>query len=164
MNSHIHQQANVACPFCRRKFTTATGVAHHLERGSCPNAPSANRDTILTEIRRRDPNHIITKKLLTYHPASTWSATNDTWNGDFFECYLCHREFTQLCGLNQHLNSDAHREKVYHCTNRGRCGKEFKSLASLFNHLESESCGAMRFETVKEKANMLFNSSRMIGF
>lgn len=164
MNSSVHQQPSVTCPFCRRNFTTATGVAHHLERGSCPNARSANRDTILAELRKRDTNHVITKKMLTYYPASTWSATTETWNGDFYECYLCHREFTQLRSLNQHLSSDAHRENVYHCINRGRCAKDFKTLAALFNHLESESCGATRFEQVRKNVNGMFNSSRMITF
>jgi hypothetical protein len=65
--------------------------------------------------------------------------------------------------LNSHLNSPAHREKVYHCPGRG-CGKEFRALAPLFNHLESESCGAVRFETVQRNVGGILGGNRLIAF
>jgi hypothetical protein len=137
-------------------------VAHHLETGSCPRAANLNRDTILTEIRRRDPNHMITKKLLTYEPSSEITITDHCWNGHGFECYICHREFGSARALQQHVNSPTHKQKVYHCP--GRCTKEFVSLAALFNHLESESCGAMRFETVQRNVSNFLTGRRMIAF
>lgn len=162
----MHRKDNITCPFCKRGFVTATGVTHHLETGSCPNARSLNRDTILAEIRRRDPGHLITKKLLT-HPdsSSTITATRASWNpyrGEY-ECYLCHKGFGELQSLNQHVNSPAHREKVYHCPGRG-CAKEFRALAPLFNHLESESCGAVRFDAVQRNVGGFLSGQRMIGF
>ncbi|KAF1999664.1 hypothetical protein P154DRAFT_436713 [Amniculicola lignicola CBS 123094] len=165
MNSSIHRGANIACPFCKRGFATATGVTHHLETGSCPNAPSLNRETIYNEIRKRDPNHVITKKLLTYPGpgSSTVEVTNRCWNGFNYECYLCDKEFATLQAVNQHVNSPAHKQKVYHCPGRG-CAKEFMSLASLFNHLESESCGAVKFESVQRNVGSFLTGRRTIGF
>lgn len=67
-------------------------------------------------------------------------------------------------GLNQHVNSAAHSQKVYHCFGRG-CGREFARLAGLFNHLESETCGAARFESVQRNVGgFLTGGQRAIGF
>ncbi|KAF2111719.1 hypothetical protein BDV96DRAFT_176031 [Lophiotrema nucula] len=164
LNSNIHRGSNISCPFCRRAFATATGVTHHLETASCPNARNLNREAILAEIRRRDPNHLITTKLLTY-PISSDSieATEHCWNGDFYECYLCHREFRSLGALNQHVNSPVHKQRVYHCPSRG-CSKEFVALAGLFNHLESESCGAVKFDVVQRNVGGFLSGNRLIAF
>lgn len=40
-------------------------------------------------------------------------------------------------------------QKLYHCPGP-RCSREFTSLASIINHLESEVCGFVRFEEVQE--------------
>ncbi|KAF9740250.1 hypothetical protein PMIN06_007053 [Paraphaeosphaeria minitans] len=164
LNSKIHRGSNMLCPFCNRSFATATGLVHHLEAGSCPQARGVNHATILEQIRRVDPHHVLTKKLLTY-PSSTpnhTTATSATWNGYGFECYMCHREFGGLGALNQHVNSPAHRQKVYHCPGRA-CSKEFTALAGLFNHLESEVCGSVRFEAVQRNVGNFLNG-RMISF
>ncbi|KAL1607157.1 hypothetical protein SLS59_002861 [Nothophoma quercina] len=166
MNSNIHRGTDITCPFCKRGFATATGVTHHLESGSCPKARSLNRDTILAEIRRRDPNHVITKKLLTYHQTeSSITATSASWNPHIgmYQCYLCHKGFHELKSLNSHVNSPAHEEKVYHCPGR-MCGREFRALAALFNHLESEICGAVRFEAVQRNVGGILSGQRTIGF
>ncbi|KAI1559830.1 zf-C2H2-jaz domain containing protein, partial [Pyrenophora tritici-repentis] len=151
LNSRIHRGSNITCPFCKRGFATATGVTHHLETGSCSKARQLNRDTILAEVRRRDPNQLITKKLLTYpESGSSITATSASYNCDtlLYECYLCHKGFRELKSLNAHVNSPVHKEKVYHCPGRA-CAREFRALAALFNHLESESCGAVRFDAVQ---------------
>ncbi|KAF1842045.1 uncharacterized protein K460DRAFT_293869 [Cucurbitaria berberidis CBS 394.84] len=166
LNSNVHRGNGIACPFCKRGFTTATGVTHHLETGSCSKARSLNRDTILTEVRRRDPNHLITKKLLTYPgSSSTITATSASWNSDIglYECYLCHKGFRELKSLNNHVNSPAHKERVYHCPGRA-CGREFRALAPLFNHLESETCGAVRFDAVQRNVGGFLSGQRLIGF
>ena len=41
---------------------------------------------------------------------------------------------------------------------------EFKTLAATLNHLESESCGAMRFETVQNKLTGIISGNRMLTF
>ncbi|KAL5119253.1 hypothetical protein ACEQ8H_002740 [Pleosporales sp. CAS-2024a] len=166
MQSSIHRGNNVVCPFCKRGFATATGFTHHLETGSCPNARSLNRDSILQQVRLRDPKHIITKKLLTFGDQdSTLTATEASWNPKtgMYECYLCHKGFQQLQGLNQHVNSPAHKDYVYHCPGP-MCGREFRALAALFNHLESESCGTVRFDTVQKNVKGILFDKKKIAF
>lgn len=159
LNSSIHRGSTISCPFCRRNFVTASGVSHHLERNSCPNATGVNRATIYRAIRERDPHSVITKGQLEWHD---WTP-NMAWNGSDYECYICHRKFRSMQSLKQHLHSPAHQQELYHCPSR-QCQKEFKTLASMFNHLESESCGFIRFEAVGEKVNGFLTGQRVIGF
>ena len=64
-----------------------------------------------------------------------------------FECYLCHRTFVQLLGLNQHLNSPVHAQKGYHCPGAWKgYGAKFKTLSGFCQHMESEQCGVHRFK------------------
>jgi hypothetical protein len=169
MYSNIHRGSNITCPFCARGFTTATGVTHHLERGSCPQARTVNHETILSEIRSRDPHHTITKKLLTQSSkvtATKTTVTHASYNraAMLFECYLCHKGFLFPKALGKHVNSGVHRQNVYRCPG-GRCKKEFKALASLFSHLESGRCGAVRFEAVQRNAGSFFDGGRrIVGF
>ncbi|OAA37880.1 Zinc finger, double-stranded RNA binding protein [Metarhizium rileyi] len=164
LNSRVHRGSNVPCPFCGIGFTTASGLSHHLETGSCNKAPSLNREKILALIRRRDPRGLITNKQIGWHDegAATYEASGEA---HAWECYLCHGEFGTLHGLNMHLNSPKHKQKVYHCPNkRGACGKQFVSLAGLFHHLESESCAFIRFEKVQQHVGTILDTRRMIAF
>lgn len=152
MNSRTHRGTGVSCPFCGAKFVSASGASHHLETGSCPNARQATRESIHRAISQLDPTGLITKKQIAWHDErnSTYSATDAAFNGKRWECCFCKQGFTTRKALNQHLNSPVHQSKIYHCLNkRGGCTKEFVSLAALFNHLESESCGYTRFENVQ---------------
>ena len=163
LHSRTHQGTNVPCPFCKRGFTTASGVSHHLETGSCPNTRGIDRESIFKALRQRDPNGMITNNLLEWHGES-WS-TQNAWNGDEYECYLCHREFAAQQHLDQHLKSPAHLQEIYHCPNKLRCGSQFKTLASMFNHLESESCGFIKFNGVqKNVGNFLSGQQKLLGF
>jgi hypothetical protein len=93
------------------------------------------------------------------------NATSASYNHSrgYYECYLCHKGFGDLRSLNQHVNSPAHKEKVYHCPGRA-CGKEFRALAALFNHLESVTCGTVRFAAVQRSVGGILSGRRMIGF
>jgi hypothetical protein len=109
---------------------------------------------------------MITKKLITYHETpSSIMATLASYNHNsgFYECYLCHKGFRELKSLDAHVNSPAHKEKVYHCPGRG-CDKDFRALAPLFNHLESEACGAVRFDAVQRNVGGFLSGNRLIGF
>ncbi|KAE9970492.1 hypothetical protein EG327_010253 [Venturia inaequalis] len=164
--SRLHRGATVICPFCQVGFASASGVSHHLETGSCPNARGMDRDSIYSELRRRDPNGTFTQNLIGWHEETNVQniATNRCWNGQAFECYLCNKKFRQLSHLDQHLNSPIHAQKYYHCPKAG-CAKEFVSLAAMFNHLESESCGFIRFEQVQQNVNQfLAGGGRLISF
>jgi hypothetical protein len=105
-------------------------------------------------MRKMDKNNVITKPMITmpgYENASNMVATDQAWNGDAFECYFCHREFDRLSGLNNHMRSPVHEQKIYRCPGRG-CGREYKALSGLVQHVESESCGVMRFSQVQAGA------------
>ncbi|KAI8710587.1 Zinc finger, double-stranded RNA binding protein [Fusarium sp. LHS14.1] len=162
LHSKVHRNSTVLCPFCKETHGTATGLVHHLESGSCTKAP-LDRDKLYEAVRRRDPNGIISKKLLTWSVTVSYEATDKAWNYHVgaYECYLCHRPFSKLGSLNQHLNSPIHQQKLYHCPG-SHCRKEFTTLAAVINHLESESCGHMRFEAVQKNIKRIVDPRRMI--
>lgn len=165
LNSSTHRGKNIACPFCKAALTSASGLSHHLETGSCPRATNINHRTMFQAISQRDPSGLLTNKLLTYPESNIQNiATNATWNGCSYECYLCRREYGTLRALNQHLNSPAHDQKLYHCPNRS-CNRHFGRLAALFNHLESESCNFVRFEKVQTHVhNLITGRQKLVGF
>ncbi|KAL2828375.1 hypothetical protein BJY01DRAFT_240910 [Aspergillus pseudoustus] len=130
LNSRIHRDSNVTCPYCQTGYTTASGLSHHLETGCCSGAPKMNRETIYRTVSELD-----TKRLLT-HPNgwqddanAQYIVTPKAWNGFGWECYLC-------------ISS-----KIYHCPNK-KCLKPFATLADLFNHLKSERSLVKSFEQV----------------
>ncbi|KAH7012643.1 uncharacterized protein B0I36DRAFT_256317, partial [Microdochium trichocladiopsis] len=161
LNSRIHRGTNIACPFCDRSYATATGLIHHIETGSCPQAPNLNRDQIYRIIRSKDSHGVMTKNLLDWHGSDSYEATGRAWNGYAYECYLCHRSFTTLKGLNQHLGSPVHQQSFYHCPKRDY-RQDFKNLAGLINHLESEKCGFMRFNDVQNRAQDMMRNGRLL--
>ena len=56
-------------------------------------------------------------------------------------------------------------QEIYHCPNKMRCGSQFKTLASMFNHLESESCGFIKFNGVQSNVgSILAGNQRLISF
>ncbi|EGC48988.1 conserved hypothetical protein [Histoplasma capsulatum var. duboisii H88] len=167
LNSKVHRGSNVSCPFCKGAYTSASGVSHHLERGACPRAPNLNRESILRAVRDRDPHGVITNRQIEWHGESSveYLATDHAYNGSFWECYICHRQFNSKGALTSHVNSPAHQQKVYRCPNsKGKCGKQFTTLAALFNHLESESCAFLRFENVQRHVSGMFQGNRSIAF
>lgn len=124
-----------------------------------------NRQRINAEIRRLDRNHVITTRLIEYPSSnSNTIASERSWNGYQYECALCARGFNTLSALNQHLNSPAHEQRLYRCPGRG-CGREFIVLSGLVQHVESESCGVMRFANVQSAARhgVEHMVGRMIG-
>lgn len=166
LRSRIHCPSDVQCPFCQTTRSTATGLVHHLERGNCPNAP-LDRDKLYRIIRQKDPNGVIAKKLLEGSGPKTYErlANSNSWNPRRrgYECYLCHRLFNSLHGLDQHITSPVHQQSLYHCPNRA-CGRDFTTLAAVMNHLESESCNFMRFSAVQKNVQRIVNPRNMIQF
>ncbi|KAI1093518.1 hypothetical protein F5B19DRAFT_124203 [Rostrohypoxylon terebratum] len=164
LHSRKHQGANLKCPFCKIGFTSATGLAHHLEQGSCRVATGLDRDKVYAAVRAKDPDGVLSKKLIGWHGSATYEATSSAWNGDAWECYLCHKCFNTINGLNNHLSSPFHQRALYHCPNRNRCGRDFKTLAAVMNHLESESCGFSRFEAVQNTVSNVVSGDRLLTF
>lgn len=94
-----------------------------------------------------------------------YQVTQDAYHRGSWVCYLCQRNFATSQALNQHINSPAHQQDLYHCPNTNRvCNKEFSTLAALFNHLESESCGYIRFANVQQKVGHVLHGRGMIAF
>ncbi|KLU85573.1 hypothetical protein MAPG_04596 [Magnaporthiopsis poae ATCC 64411] len=163
LHSRAHGADSIECPLCSKRYTAAAGVVSHLEAGGCPNARHLSRDALYRFVRSRDPHGIISKRLIGWHGESQFEATDRTWNGYGYECYFCHREFNKLHSLNQHLSSPAHQQAYYHCP-KSSCRSEFRTLASFVNHLESESCGYMRFSEVQNQAAQMIRGGRLIGY
>ncbi|KAK3385143.1 hypothetical protein B0H63DRAFT_179746 [Podospora didyma] len=163
LNSAIHRGRYIRCPLCSTAFATAASMTHHVEGGSCPNAPGTSRDDVYRVVRSEDPNGIISKKPIGWNGSPTYEVSDGAHNGDYWECYLCHRAFQARHGLNRHINSPIHQQPLYHCPNRS-CGSEFKTLAGIINHLESERCNFMHFEAVQNRFADLVSSNRLINF
>ncbi|KAF6796953.1 zinc finger protein [Colletotrichum sojae] len=163
-NSKVHRGQNMPCYLCDKPYVTAAGVFHHLERGRCSKAP-LDRMKVYEAVKRRDPNGLLTERLLEWSGSGGFAATLKSWNASAgaFECFLCKRLFERLDSLNQHLQSPKHQQKLYHCPKQ-HCNKKFGSLAAAANHMESESCGFMSFEAVQESAKRIFDPGRMIAF
>jgi hypothetical protein len=75
----------------------------------------------------------------------SYYATERTFNGTGYECYLCHRKFRTLGALNSHVNSLAHDANEFRCP---KCEREYKVISSLMQHIESEACGIAKFDAV----------------
>ncbi|KAK3936866.1 hypothetical protein QBC46DRAFT_394087 [Diplogelasinospora grovesii] len=163
LNSSTHRGTKICCPFCSGKYATATGLVHHLESGSCAGAPNLNRDQIYRMVRSKDPSGMISKNLIGWTGSSTYEATDRAWNGSAWECYFCHRQFGQMNSLNQHLKSPTHQQALYHCP-KASCRMEFKTLAAIINHFESETCGFTRFENVQNRVGDMIKGGKLIGF
>ncbi|KAF7978038.1 hypothetical protein HWV62_1927 [Athelia sp. TMB] len=129
----------------------------HLESGTCRSG--ATRQRINRAIRQLDTQNVITNpaRLLTGGDADievTYSATGASWNGNAYECFLCHATFARLPGLNQHLASPRHQEKIYVCP-LSSCRVQFSGLSALCQHIESERCGVSRFRNVQNAMNRI---------
>lgn len=100
------------------------------------------------EVVRRDRDNIVTNpnRLLTgpdgsrSAPNPSYLATERSWNGRAYECFLCSRTFSSLNALNQHLQSPAHATKIFRCPNR-ECMRQYSALSALVQHVEHDRCG-----------------------
>lgn len=138
---------------CNRRFKLAGGLISHLESGACKSGVTREQvNQIAVEL---DKTNVVTNPArLVQGPdgpaaprrAITSLATSLSFNGKGFECFLCHREFEALRGLNDHLASAVHDDKIYMCPKQWEgCGKEFSALSVLCHHVESQKCGIRRF-------------------
>ncbi|KAJ7052086.1 hypothetical protein C8F01DRAFT_1166659 [Mycena amicta] len=160
LNSSTHLPRTFRCPGegCTQSFINGSSLTGHLEAGTC--VSGMTRKAVNRIVARNDTNNLITDpaRLITAAanntPGTRYFANAASWNGSRYECYLCHDEFRTLPGLNQHLASPRHEEKIYIC--RGAtCLRRFPTLSSLWAHLESEQCGVTRFSAVRRAMDQL---------
>ena len=146
--SSAHVPRTIHCPGrgCNKVFTSGAALILHMESGTCPG--NIARRQVDEYLRRHDRRGAITKpeRMIEYDTEVKIWATERSWNGRAYECFLCHREFRALDDLNRHFASPVHEEKKYHCPRAySGCGKEFQLLSSLCQHVENGSCGMRRF-------------------
>ncbi|KAF8554350.1 hypothetical protein OG21DRAFT_1099906 [Imleria badia] len=145
MKSSVHQPRNVPCAFqhrgCTQFFVSKSAMILHLESGACPSG--ADRRMIDRWVRVNDPE-------------PQYIATERSWNGSAYECILCHNTFRTLDDLNRHLASPKHQGKIYHCP-LSTCLTRFNTLSGLCQHVESESCGVLRFRAARDGMEYLLS-------
>lgn len=162
LSSKLHQPNTVLCPGygCSRSFTSPARLVLHFESGTCPSGMT--RDELNRLVVRADRNNFITNpaRLLGgpsgYEPppsAKIW-ATGRSWNGEAYECFLCNATFRTLAGLNQHLQSPRHEERIYRCP-KSDCRIQFVALSALCQHVEGGSCGVRMFREVRNTMDSL---------
>lgn len=155
LGSSKHKARSIQCPGrgCDKTFLERSHLLLHLESGTCPSG--ATRHLIDKYATERDKDNVITNtgRLIQYPDGSylprtepQYWATHRSWNGSAYECVLCHHEYGTLPGLDQHLRSPAHADKIYRCPPAGNgCNTQFVALSALLQHIETSSCGVSRF-------------------
>ncbi|KAF9048949.1 hypothetical protein BJ165DRAFT_1526345 [Panaeolus papilionaceus] len=69
-----------------------------------------------------------------------YTATEASFNGQAYICFICQNGFNTLSGLNSHLQSSIHKDtgEKFSCP---KCSKQFRELSGMVQHIESGSCG-----------------------
>lgn len=131
---------------------SSSALIQHFESGTCPSRLTrAMVDRYVAEVDRggviTDPARLIRGPDGSVEaPTTRYWASEQSWNGSAYECYVCHHEFNALAHLNQHLSSGTHDSSTYRCpTAYGGCGTQFTRLSGLCQHVESGQCGVSRF-------------------
>jgi hypothetical protein len=174
MRSSIHQPRDIHCPLrgCTGAFLTPAGLVQHWESGDCKGKITRgmiDRYAIENDVQRVVTNerHLITAggaNDYPWTPAISYSATSLAWNGQAYECYLCHSNFKELNRLNQHLASPRHsnsQNPIYHCP-PGGCGAEFTTCSGLVQHIERGNCGVHQYRFVQTAIDDLLRGMRTL--
>ncbi|EGO27988.1 hypothetical protein SERLADRAFT_383880, partial [Serpula lacrymans var. lacrymans S7.9] len=131
-----------------------SGTAHHIESGACHHI-TRHQVTAAVHSMGIVPTISVSRRLEgPYVPPTIvhYSATEQSFNGKAFQCYLCPRSFKSLSSLNTHLNSAAHDDDEFKCP---KCKRQFALISGLIQHIESEVCGAARISQVEDFASDL---------
>ncbi|EDR04778.1 uncharacterized protein LACBIDRAFT_294995 [Laccaria bicolor S238N-H82] len=155
-----HADRSFRCPFCSKMFKAPSAIAHHIESG----CHKINRHQVTAAVKKLKivPDICITRLLPSSGPPtiSTYIATEQSFNGTSYECFLCHKGFRLLTSLNAHLASPAHDADEFRCP---KCNKDFTVISALVQHIESEVCGLAKMQEVQGTFNDLTaNFSRLL--
>ncbi|KAH9971824.1 hypothetical protein BGW80DRAFT_420889 [Lactifluus volemus] len=115
--SNYHNPSTLTCPGlnCNRSFSSSARLMLHLESGSCPSGMT--RKELDRRVVGADRNNVITNpsRLLCgpsgcEPPVTTrvW-ATARSYNGESYECFLCHATYRTLAALTSTFRAHATR-------------------------------------------------------
>ena len=167
-HSAYHQPRNIKCPGCPGRFISISGLLHHAESGNCTGG--ITRLAVNTYVARVDRKNIITNpnRLLTNSSGSRvppvepeYWATDLSFNGRAYECFLCHNQFRSLDSLNTHLKSPRHLSHIYRCPMKG-CNTEYSVLSALCQHVERGECGVRKNRVVQNTIDSLTRGMRSV--
>jgi len=151
-NSLAHRERDFKCPFCESMFKSPSGIALHIESG----CHKLTRHHVTAAVRSMKivPNISIKRITGRVVPSTvrTYIASEASFNGTAYDCFLCHKKFKTLPGLNGHLNSPAHDDDEFRCP---KCKSEFKLISGFVQHLESRSCGLAKTTQIDNYFNDL---------
>ncbi|KAF8149339.1 hypothetical protein B0H34DRAFT_733337 [Crassisporium funariophilum] len=139
-NSSVHNGRHFKCPFCQSMFKSPSSIALHIESG-CHKKITRHHVTAAIHAMNIVPDISIKRikgPVALPSTANSYIASEKSFNGSLYECFLCKRLFGTLVGLNKHLNSAAHDDDEFRCP---KCKKEFKLVSGFVQHLESRCCG-----------------------
>jgi Zn finger protein HypA/HybF involved in hydrogenase expression len=161
-NSLAHRGRDFKCPFCQGMFKSPSGIALHIESG----CHKFTRHHVTAAVQAMDivPNIAIKRITGPMCPPTvrTYIATEASFNGSAYQCYLCAKLFRTLSALNGHLNSPAHDDDEFRCP---KCKAEFKLISGFTQHLESRSCGLAETTQIDNYFNDLTTQfSRLLKF
>jgi len=160
-NSLAHKGRDFQCPFCRGMFKSPSGIAQHLESGC--HKVGRHQVTAAVHTMKIVPNISIKRITGPVQPPTTlrtFIATEASFNGSSYVCYLCSKKSKTLSGLNLHLNSPAHDDDEFRCP---KCKAEFKLISGFVQHLESQSCSLALTTQIDNYFNDLTNQfSRLL--
>ncbi|KAI1821698.1 hypothetical protein F4861DRAFT_444798 [Xylaria intraflava] len=158
-----HQDYPIKCHFCNEGHQTGTSLTAHLKSGSCPGAAGMNRQNLQQSISGKNPNGIPTNNAMVLHGSAQKEVGNDPQDSaGGTECHICHRNFASALGLQAHLKSPVHQDKLYPCPNKN-CSRQFVSVGGLTSHLESQSCGG-EGRTVQQDSAQIKDKNRLLEF
>ncbi|KAL1748275.1 hypothetical protein HDZ31DRAFT_30046 [Schizophyllum fasciatum] len=156
-SSPAHYGRDLKCPLCQGMFKVPSAIALHIESG----CHGYNRHQVTAAVQSLPITKTIslTRRITgpgaARAPAKTitnYVATERSFTGSAYECFLCRRTFRTLHSLNSHLSSPAHDANEFTCPKCERC---FKLISGLVNHMESEVCGFARLRQVKDEMRAL---------
>ncbi|KAH6910624.1 hypothetical protein BKA70DRAFT_89249 [Coprinopsis sp. MPI-PUGE-AT-0042] len=144
-HTHVDEDRHIPCRVkgCDGMFKSPSGVAHHLESNT---HPEIHRHTVTAVAQTLGivPEISLNKRdaldASTITPLAIYDATEDSFDGQHFQCHICPKKFSTLAALHAHLNSPAHDDNEFKCPKEG-CNRKFILISALVQHIESKTCG-----------------------
>ncbi|KAI9058641.1 hypothetical protein FKP32DRAFT_1596937 [Trametes sanguinea] len=157
--SALHAGRPVVCPAsqCSKRFVSLAALFIHLESGTC--LSGVGLTTVSIAAVHADRTHVVTTDDafdIVYGQSQAgfpYAKGQVEVEGGMYRCAVCDKRFPLLRSLTAHRRSPAHAEKIYRCPQgHGGCGACFRTLSSLYQHVESEKCGVRQNRAIVERA------------